>query len=104
MKTKLKIITALLIVILLTAAASAYVPKEYQTSPFMSSYDIYKVSIQHIGQRWANYNLEELMDDYSARPNCLPCLDASMERRKINEMRFSPKPIIMIQRIPNWKE
>jgi len=87
------------IMILLASITSAYVPKEYQTNPYMSSYDVYKVSIQHIGEKWADYNLDDLMKWYG-RPRCLTCLDASMERRKAIEEKNSLKPIVKVQKLP----
>jgi len=100
MKTGIKeILIAVAIIILLASTASAYVPREYQTSPFMSDYDVYKVSSQHIGEKWADYNLDDLMKWYG-RPRCLPCLDASMERRKEIEERNSLKPIVKVQKLP----
>jgi len=101
MKAKIKgILIAISIMLLLSMQASAYVPKEYQTSPYMSSYDVYKVSLNHIGDKWADYNLEDLMKWYG-RPRCLPCLDTSMERRKEIEEKNSPKPIIRVQKMPS---
>ncbi len=98
-KTILSIMTILIVSLSLTINAQAYVPKEYQTSPYMSSYDVYKVSSQHIGEKWADYNLEELMKWYG-RPRCMPCLDASMEQRKLIEERNSLKPIAKVQNLP----
>lgn len=94
-----KTLITLSIMILLTSTANAYIPKEYQTSPYMSTYDVYKVSTQHIGDKWADSNLDDLMRHYG-RPRCLPCLDAEMERMKINEERNSPKQIIKVQKLP----
>lgn len=87
----------------LTTNAQAYIPKEYQTSPYMTSYDVYKVSSQHIGEKWADYNLEKLMKRYG-RPRCMPCLDTSIERRKLVEERNYPKQIVKIQKVTDTKK
>jgi len=98
--TRIKgIIIAISIIILLASTSTAYVPREYQTSPFMSDYDVYKVSLKHIGEKWADSNMEDMMKWYG-RPRCLPCLDASMERRKAIEEKNSLKPIVKVQKLP----
>ena len=94
-----RILIAISIMILLASTVNAYVPKEYQTGPYMSTYDVYKVSTQHIGEKWADRNLDDLMNHYG-RIRCLPCLDAAMERMKINEEKNSPRPIIKVQKLP----
>lgn len=97
---KIKIIISILIMLILSINAQAYVPKEYQTNPYMSSYDVYKVSINHVGEKWADYNLEDLLKWYG-RPRCLQCLDESMERRRKNEEKSSVKQIIKVQKLPS---
>ncbi len=88
-----RLIIAISVMILFASTVSAYVPKEYQTNPFMSDYDVYQVSLQHIGERWADYNLDDLMRWYG-RPRCFTCLDASMIKRKEIEEKNSLNPTI----------
>ncbi len=99
-KTIISIMTILIVSLSLTTNAQAYVPKEYQTSPYMSSYDVYKVSLQHTGEKWADRNLDDLMR-YYGRPRCLQCLNTSIERMRIIEERNLLKSIIKIQKFPN---
>lgn len=94
------ILIAVSIMILFASTVSAWVPKEYQTKAFMTDYDVYMVAKNHIGEKWADNYLDDLMKWYSSRPRCMPCLDASMKRRSELEKINSPNPIIKVQKLP----
>jgi len=75
----LKVIISALIILLLSVSASAYIPLEYQTSSYMSDYDVYSVSKDHMDQRWAFDNMRQLMISYTNSGRSRSQLDTKME-------------------------
>jgi len=76
---RIRIIISALIILLLAALATAYIPLEYQTSNHMSDYDVYTVSKDHMDQRWAFDNMRQLMISYTNSGRSRSQLDTKME-------------------------
>ncbi len=74
-----RIIIAISIIILLASTVNAHVPDQYKNKQFMTDYDVYMVSKDHMDQSWAVDNMKQLMINYTNSGKCRSCLDTKME-------------------------
>ena len=90
-----------MLIISLSVTVQAYVPKEYQNKPYMTDYDIYKISKEHINEAWAKDNIEDyLIIKYTNGWRCHSCLDEVMQRKFDTEIKIK---VDKVQKLPSIK-
>lgn len=85
-----KVIIVLLIILLAVSQASAYtVPEQYRTGEHMNDVEVWAVSEQHIGEKWAQDNLRQMAQNgyTNAGISAFAEVNAFVKQRGVAELR-----------------